>query len=118
MADIEDKKGHLSYRVDGVLYNKSFSLKAKSQIPHGQIIIDQEEVPFGRLFHIVLEPEKKAVFAMEHFEAAFALQKPIKKCFINGFQTWSESSECSPWSAQKQMNPVFSHWINKYQLKK
>lgn len=118
MADIEDKKGHLSYRVDGVLYNKSFSLKAKSQIPHGQIIIDQEEVPFGRLFHIVLEPEKKAVFAMEHFEASFALQKPIKKCFINGFQTWSESSECSPWCAQKQMNPVFSHWINKYQLKK
>ncbi len=118
MADIEHKKGVLSYRIDGVLYNKSFSLKEKSRIPHGQILFNQEEIPSGRLFNIVIEPDKKAVFAMERFEITFALQKPIKKCFLNGFQTWSESSECSPWNTQKQLNPVFSHWINKYQLKK
>jgi len=118
LADIEDKKGVLCYRVDGVLYNKSFSLKEKSLIPHGHIIVTKENVPSGRLFHILLEPDKKAVFAMERFEVSFTIHNPIKKCFINGFQTWSESSECSPWSTQKQMNPIFSHWINKYQLKK
>lgn len=118
MADIENKKGVLSYRIDGVLYNKSFSLEENSRIPHGHIMLKQEEVPTGRLFHIVIEPDKKAVFSMEHFAVTFAVHKPIKKCFLNGFQTWSESSECSPWNTQKQMNPVFSHWITKYQLKK
>ena len=118
MADIEVKKGVLSYRVDGVLYNKSFPLKGKSLIPHGSVIVSDEEAASGRLVHVLLEPDKKAVFAMERFEITFTIQIPIKKCFVNGFQTWSESSEYNPWSTQKQMNHVFSHWINKYQLKK
>lgn len=118
MAEIEKQKGVLSYRINGVLYNKSFSLEEKSHIPHGHISIDQKETPAGILFHISLEPDKKAVFEMERFEVLFSLKGLIKKCFINGFQSWSESCERSPWSTQKQMNPLFSYWINKYQLKK
>ncbi len=117
MDEVVKLQGKLNYRVEGVPYHKSFAIGDPAVIPYGRIITEKQNITAGITYQIRIVPDRRAVLDMEAFSVSFTLPMPVVSCFVNGFQSWTESMERDPASAQKPMNPLFSHWISKYQLK-
>ncbi len=120
MALFEAVKGLVKYRIDDIPYSKSFSLSSQYAIPKGRLFCSSEATETGTSFRVLLKPERKTEIELEHIEVSFSVthSEPLKSCYLNGFQSWSTSHECSPWSSQRPMNPLLHYWISKYQLRK
>ena len=120
MAIFEAVKGLVKYRIDDIPYSKSFSLASQYAIPRGRLFCSTEDTETGKAFRVLLKPDRKTEIGLEHIEISFSAThtEPLKSCYLNGFQSWSASSEVSPWSYQRPMNPLFNYWISKYQLRK
>ena len=61
-----DESGHISYRIDGILYHKTFSLTGSSPIPEGRIMVqDHDTDPQMLVRTFPIDPHKPTVLVME-----------------------------------------------------
>jgi alpha-galactosidase len=110
-------QGKLSYRVEEVPYRKSFTVGQPSSIPYGRIEADKQELPTGVSYRIRVIPDRRSRLDLEQFHVTFTLPVTAKSCFLNGFQSWTESCELPASAAQKPFSRLYAHWVNKYQLR-
>ena len=112
-----DESGHISYRIDGILYHKTFSLTGSSPIPEGRIMVqDHDTDPQMLVRTVTIEPHKHTVLVMEELESSFSIPIRPDRLFVNGFQSWTLSREFTPHDRQLPLNGIFRHWIRKYHL--
>lgn len=112
-----DESGHISYRIDGVLYHKTFSLSGSSPIPEGKILVhDRDAGSEITVRTITVEPNKHMVMALEELEYSFIVPIRPDHLFLNGFQSWSLSKKFQTHERQRPLNRIFGHWIKKYHL--
>jgi len=99
-------QGKLNYRVEGVPYHKSFAIGDPAVIPYGRIITEKQNISAGITYQIRIVPDRRAVLDMEAFSVSFTLPMPVASCFVNGFQSWTESMERDPASSETD-EPAF-----------
>lgn len=117
MVEALKQKGKIFYRVDGIPYVKRFSSEEEISIPHGVLRLEEELKYSGLISRITVKTDRRTTFELEHISLTLTLPVNAVSCFANGYQSWSESCELPVSSSQKRLNPLFSPWINRFQLK-
>lgn len=83
--------GHIKYSVKGALQTASFSLQQKSEHSGFEIDLKNEKIEKGESFQLSIIPKSEEIAIHEiYIEVSFSSDKPV---FINGFQSWTDSSE-------------------------
>ncbi len=113
---LEFLKGVISYDIDGIYYQKSFTSLGDSPIPHGTIHLVRSVSSF-ELYSVVLIPDKHTRFTLHTCTLSFQAPVPVSSVFSNGFQSWTVSQEYESGERERPLSRAAAPWVNTYHLK-
>ncbi len=109
-------KGVISYDIEGVYYQKSFTTLGKSKISHGKINLIRVGSDI-QVYSVLLIPDRHTIISLHNCTLYYKSDCAIESVFSNGYQAWTESREYLGDEILRPLHPMASPWVRKYHLK-